>query len=129
MVQLSGGDPTVHPDIERMIEICFERDVRKVCVNTNGIRLAREPDSVRRLAAIDGDRQRLQFYLLCAFAVAFVEGDTVIVGQRTGYSRSRGVRARAAEGSDCRPSLRARLPTRRWGQAEPPDRASGMRHE
>jgi len=63
MVQLSGGEPTIHPDIERMIEICFERDVRKVYVNTNGIRLAREPDFARRLAAIDGDRQRLQFYL------------------------------------------------------------------
>jgi tetraether lipid synthase len=63
MVQLSGGEPTVHPDIERMIEICFERDVRKIYVNTNGIRLAREPDFAKRLAAIDGGRDRLQFYL------------------------------------------------------------------
>jgi hypothetical protein len=63
MVQLSGGEPTIHPDIERMIEICFERGVKKVYVNTNGIRLAKEPDFAQRLAAIDGGRDRLQFYL------------------------------------------------------------------
>ena len=63
MVQLSGGEPTIHPDIERMVEICFERGVQKVYINTNGIRLAQEPDFARRLAAIDAGRDRLQFYL------------------------------------------------------------------
>lgn len=63
MVQLSGGEPTIHPDIERMIEICFDRGIRKVYVNTNGIRLAREPEFAARLAAIDAGRDRLQCYL------------------------------------------------------------------
>jgi len=63
MVQLSGGEPTIHPDIERMVELCFERGIRKVYVNTNGIRLAKEPEFARRLAAIDAGRDRLQFYL------------------------------------------------------------------
>jgi len=63
MVQLSGGEPTVHPDLERMVEICFERGVQKVYINTNGVRLGVEPDLARRLAAIDGGRDRLQFYL------------------------------------------------------------------
>ena len=44
MVQLSGGEPTIHPDIEEMVEICFARGVRKVYINTNGIRLAKEPE-------------------------------------------------------------------------------------
>ncbi|MFV1980010.1 MAG: radical SAM protein [Rhodothermia bacterium] len=62
-VQLSGGEPTVHPDLIRMVEICFERNVKKVYINTNGIRLANDPDLARRLAAVDAGRDRLQFYL------------------------------------------------------------------
>jgi uncharacterized radical SAM superfamily Fe-S cluster-containing enzyme len=63
MVQLSGGEPTVHPDIEQMVEICFARGVRKIYINTNGIRLAKEPEFAGRLAAIDSGRDALQFYL------------------------------------------------------------------
>ena len=63
MVQLSGGEPTIHPDIEQMVEICFARGVRKVYINTNGIRLAKEPEFAKRLAAIDAGRDALQFYL------------------------------------------------------------------
>ena len=63
MVQLSGGEPTLHPDLERMVEACFERDVQKVYINTNGVRLGTDPDLARRLAEIDAGRDRLQFYL------------------------------------------------------------------
>lgn len=63
MLQLSGGEPTIHPELERMIAFAFERGVRKVYVNTNGVRLAREPEFVARLAALDEGRERLQFYL------------------------------------------------------------------
>ena len=63
MVQLSGGEPTIHPDIERFVEICFERGIRKIYINTNGLRLAKDPDFVGRLAAIDAGCDRLQFYL------------------------------------------------------------------
>ncbi len=63
MVQLSGGEPTIHPDVERMVSLCFERGVRKVYINTNGIRIAKDRDFVRRLAEIDGGRDRLQLYL------------------------------------------------------------------
>lgn len=62
MVQLSGGEPTLHPDLERMVELCISRGIRKVYINTNGIRIAKEPELVARLAAIAG-RDRLQFYL------------------------------------------------------------------
>ncbi len=63
MVQLSGGEPTIHPDLERMVSLCLERGVRKVYVNTNGVRIAKDRELVRRLADIDGGRDRLQFYL------------------------------------------------------------------
>lgn len=63
IVQLSGGEPTVHPELERIVAHCFERGVGKVYVNTNGVRLAKERELARRLADIDGGKDRLQFYL------------------------------------------------------------------
>lgn len=63
ILQLSGGEPTVHPELERIVAHCFERGVNKVYVNTNGLRIARDRELVARLAAIDGGRDRLQFYL------------------------------------------------------------------
>jgi len=63
MVQLSGGEPTIHPDILRMVTHCLDVGVRKVYVNTNGIRLARDMEFVRRLREADAGRDRLQFYV------------------------------------------------------------------
>ncbi len=63
IVQFSGGEPTVHPDLERMMELCLERGMKKVYVNTNGIQLATDPDLVQRWSKIDGGRDRVQVYL------------------------------------------------------------------
>ena len=63
IVQISGGEPTVHPEFERIVGHCFERGVSTVYVNTNGVRLAMEPGLAQRLAEIDGGQHRLKFYL------------------------------------------------------------------
>ncbi|MBI4951508.1 MAG: radical SAM protein [Myxococcales bacterium] len=63
IVQISGGEPTIHPDVERMIELAFARGVRKIYLNTNGVRIAKDRDFVARLAAIDAGQDRLQLYL------------------------------------------------------------------
>ena len=63
IVQLSGGEPTVHPDLERMVEACLERDMKKVYINTNGVRLGTDPQLAGRLSEIDAGRDRVQFYL------------------------------------------------------------------
>ncbi len=47
VVMLSGGEPTIHPEIVTFIEMAQERGVRSVMLNTNGIRIARD----RRFAA------------------------------------------------------------------------------
>ncbi len=60
IVQLSGGEPTLHPELEAMIDLCFARGVSRVYVNTNGIRLATDEALCRRLSQYSG---RLQFYL------------------------------------------------------------------
>lgn len=50
VVQLSGGEPTLHPDFFAILDAARARPIRHLMVNTNGIRLAREPAFVERLA-------------------------------------------------------------------------------
>ena len=59
-VQLSGGEPTIHPQILEMVEAATRAGIRHVMVNTNGIRLARDPDFASQLAA-RGAHVYLQF--------------------------------------------------------------------
>ncbi|MEO6575243.1 MAG: radical SAM protein, partial [Polyangiaceae bacterium] len=63
LVQISGGEPTIHPDLEQMIEMCFTRGVKRVYVNTNGVRLGKEPAFAERLGRLNRGEGRLQLYL------------------------------------------------------------------
>jgi uncharacterized radical SAM superfamily Fe-S cluster-containing enzyme len=49
MIQLSGGEPTIHPELFEMLDILFEAGFPKVTINSNGIKLS-QPDFVERLA-------------------------------------------------------------------------------
>ena len=40
MIQLSGGEPTIHPQFIEMVALLFDRGFKKVCINSNGIKLA-----------------------------------------------------------------------------------------
>ena len=50
VVQISGGEPTLHPDFFRVLEMCKERPIRHLMVNTNGIRIAQDEEYAKRLA-------------------------------------------------------------------------------
>lgn len=50
VVQLSGGEPTLHPQLFEVLAAARERPVRHLMLNTNGVRLAREPELAARLA-------------------------------------------------------------------------------
>lgn len=50
MIQLSGGEPTIHPQFMEMIALLFDRGFKKVCINSNGIKLA-QPAFTGKLAA------------------------------------------------------------------------------
>src|SRR5262249_25594461 len=60
VLQLSGGEPTLHPDLVRMVRYAYEQPIQAVMVNTNGIRLAHDPGLVAELACM---RDRLEVYL------------------------------------------------------------------
>lgn len=59
-VQLSGGEPSIHPQILEMLAAARERGIPLVMLNTNGIRLARDPRFAPALAAL-GVHVYLQF--------------------------------------------------------------------
>lgn len=59
-VQLSGGEPSIHPEILEMLRAARRRGIDLVMLNTNGIRLARDPRFAPALAEI-GVHVYLQF--------------------------------------------------------------------
>jgi uncharacterized radical SAM superfamily Fe-S cluster-containing enzyme len=60
IVQISGGEPTLHPQFFEVLDLVRSRPIRHVMINTNGLRLAREPDFVARLAE---QKRGLEVYL------------------------------------------------------------------
>jgi 7,8-dihydro-6-hydroxymethylpterin dimethyltransferase len=60
LVQLSGGEPTIHPNFFAILDAVKRRPVRHVMINTNGVRIAQDPEFVERLASY---APRLEVYL------------------------------------------------------------------
>jgi uncharacterized radical SAM superfamily Fe-S cluster-containing enzyme len=60
VLQFSGGEPTLHPDLVRLVRYAYEQPILAVMINTNGIRLARDPALLEQLAPM---RDRLEIYL------------------------------------------------------------------
>ena len=52
VVQFSGGEPTIHPQILPMLRAAKERDIRHVMLNTNGLRIARDDRFLEALAEL-----------------------------------------------------------------------------
>ena len=51
VVQLSGGEPTIHPDFFAILDAAKQRPIRHLMVNTNGVRIARDAEFAKRLAS------------------------------------------------------------------------------
>jgi 7,8-dihydro-6-hydroxymethylpterin dimethyltransferase len=60
LVQISGGEPTIHPQILDILKLAKSKPIRHVMLNTNGIRIARDPGFVAALADV---RPRFEVYL------------------------------------------------------------------
>jgi 7,8-dihydro-6-hydroxymethylpterin dimethyltransferase len=55
VVQISGGEPTIHPQFFEILDIAKKKPIRHLMVNTNGIRIAKDPEFTKRLAGYAPD--------------------------------------------------------------------------
>jgi len=51
VVQVSGGEPTTHPQLFEILDECRRRPIKHLMLNTNGLRIAQEDGFAERLAA------------------------------------------------------------------------------
>jgi uncharacterized radical SAM superfamily Fe-S cluster-containing enzyme len=62
VVQISGGEPTLHPDFFTVLDMARKLPIRHLMVNTNGIRIAKDEAFAERLAGyMPGFELYLQF--------------------------------------------------------------------
>ena len=54
ILQISGGEPTLHSDILEVLSMCKEKHIGHTMLNTNGIRLAEDEEFVKALAPLTG---------------------------------------------------------------------------
>jgi uncharacterized radical SAM superfamily Fe-S cluster-containing enzyme len=52
IINFTGGEPTLHPELPELLEMCRAAGIRRLTVSTNGLRLLDEA-YVRKLAALD----------------------------------------------------------------------------
>lgn len=55
VVQISGGEPTIHPRFFEILDIAKTKPIKHLMVNTNGIRMAKDVEFVKRLASYQPD--------------------------------------------------------------------------
>lgn len=51
VVQISGGEPTVHPDFFSILDKAKTKPIKHLMLNTNGIRIAKDLEFTKRLAS------------------------------------------------------------------------------
>src|SRR5262249_5342760 len=75
LVQISGGEPTIHPQILEILDAARRRPIKHVMLNTNGIRIAEDPAFCDALAELKpGFEVYLQFDSLSDDALKNIRG-------------------------------------------------------
>lgn len=55
VVQISGGEPTIHPKFFEILDYAKSLPIRHLMVNTNGIKIAKDPEFAKRLKSYSPD--------------------------------------------------------------------------
>ena len=75
LLQISGGEPTLHPQILDILRAAKARPIRHLMLNTNGLRIARDPAFVADLASLGpGFEVYLQFDSLSPEVLKTIRG-------------------------------------------------------
>lgn len=84
LLQISGGEPSLHPQILEILQQAKRRPIRHLMLNTNGVRIANDPEFVASLAELKpGFEVYLQFDSLQKQALETLRGvDLRTVRQR-----------------------------------------------
>lgn len=59
VLQLSGGEPTVHPQLEQILEYAVSRPIDYIAINTNGLRFAKDDELLEKVARF---RDRVELF-------------------------------------------------------------------
>lgn len=86
ILQLSGGEPTIHPEFQRIHQYACAQSIDIVMINTNGIRLARDNRFLDQVAEL---KHRTEIYL--QFDGFTNEGSRVLRGEDLLETRLRAI--------------------------------------
>jgi len=79
ILQLSGGEPTVHPQILEIIKLAKEKKFQYVMLNTNGIKIAEDEGFVKNLGEFKGGFEvYLQFDSLQGKVYKHIRGKDIL---------------------------------------------------
>ncbi len=88
VVQLSGGEPTIHPQLFEVIALAKSKPIRHLMLNTNGLRIANEPGFAESLAGFaPGFEVYLQFDSMNAAALKNIRGADLTETHRRALER------------------------------------------
>lgn len=75
IVQLSGGEPTIHPEFFEIMDLAKSKPIKHLMINTNGVRIAKDKTFCSRLSQyMPGIEVYLQFDSLEAEALKDLRG-------------------------------------------------------
>lgn len=81
LVNVTGGEPTMHPEIFGLLEECRRPEIGRTTMNSNGLRLAEDDDLCRRLADL-GVYVVLSLHTLRPATAVAIHGRDVIDAKR-----------------------------------------------
>lgn len=76
VVQISGGEPTIHPQFWEVLDAAKKRPIKHLMLNTNGVRIAKDAEFAKRLKTYQpGFEVYLQFDSLQEKALVELRGE------------------------------------------------------